>query len=79
MKIMKIKEVNTGILTMNKQWIEDSHLNVERCRMESWHEDGLDRFEYLDIIGLYETCWMVFDFDDYTEHDKGHYGYPNDE
>lgn len=68
-------------ILMNKQWIQDSHLSVERCRKESWHEDddGLDRFEYLDMIGLYETCWMILDFDDYTEHDKGHYGYPSNE
>lgn len=60
---------------MNKQWIEDSHLSAERCR----NGDDLDIFEYLDTIGLYETCWMILDFDDYTEHDKGHYGYPNNE
>ena len=66
---------------MNKLWIEDCHDNAKRCLKELWHEDadGLDRFEYLDMIGLYETCWMVSDFDDYTEHDKGHYGYPNNE
>lgn len=69
------------ILVMNKQWIQDSHLNAERCRKESWREDdaGLGIFEYLDMAGLYETCWMVFDFDDYTQYDKGHYGYPNNE
>ncbi|KKL14450.1 hypothetical protein LCGC14_2515470, partial [marine sediment metagenome] len=45
--------IDMDILTMNKQWIEDSHLSAERCREESWHEDddGLDRFEYLDMIG----------------------------
>ena len=65
---------------MNKRWIQDSHLNAERCRKECWWEvGGLDVFEYLDMIGLYETCWMIHDFDDYTEHDKGHYGYPNNE
>lgn len=66
---------------MNKRWIEDSYLNAIRCRQEFWDviDDGLDRFEYFDMIGLYETCWVVFDFDDMTEHDKGHYGYPNNE
>lgn len=61
--------------TMNNQWIRDCHIGAE-CW---WEVDGLDVFEYLDIIGLYETCWMITDFDDYTEHDKGHYGYPNNE
>ncbi len=60
---------------MNKQWIEDSYLSTTHGR----DEDDLDRFEYLDMIGLYETCWMIYDFDDYTEHDKNHYGYPSNE
>ena len=63
---------------MNKQWIEDSHLSADRCRNEYWPDD-LDGFDHLDMVGLYETCWMITDFDDYTEHDKGHYGYPNNE
>lgn len=65
---------------MNNQWIRDCHIDAARYRKESWWEvDGLDVFEYLDMIGLYETCWIINDFDDYTEHDKGHYGYPSDE
>jgi len=63
---------------MNKQWIEDSYLSAGRCRNEYWPDD-LDGFDHLDMVGLYETCWMITDFDDYTEHDKGHYGYPNNE
>ncbi|KKK55384.1 hypothetical protein LCGC14_3075050, partial [marine sediment metagenome] len=50
---------------MNKLWIEHSHYEADRCRKSSWIADGLDRFEYLDTIGLFETGWMIYDFDKY--------------
>ena len=68
------------ILVMNNLWIEDSHYEANRCRKRISHDiDTLDKFEYLDMMGLFETCWMIHDFDDYTEHDKNHYGYPSNE
>jgi len=68
-------DVNTDILTMNKLWIEASHREANRCRQSSWIADGLDKYEYLDTMGLFETSWMVYEFDEY-EGEKDRYGYP---
>jgi len=57
---------------MNKRWIEASHYEANQ---NSWIADGLDRYEYLDTIGLFETGWMIYDFDIYDE-EKDKYGYP---
>lgn len=62
------------ILTMNKTWIEASHCEANRCRQSSWIADGLDKSEYLDTMGLFETGWMIYDFDVHDEKDE--YGYP---
>ena len=66
------------ILTMNKSWIEASHYEANRCRQSSWIADGLDKYEYLDAMGLFETGWMTYNFDTYDE-EKDKYGYPGNE
>ena len=60
---------------MNKRWIEASHHEANRCRQNSWIVDGLDIFEYLDTMGLFETGWMIYDFDVFPD-EKGKYEYP---
>lgn len=60
---------------MNKRWIQASHFEADRCRENSWIDDGLDRFEYLDTIGLFETGWIIYDFDKY-KNERNKYGYP---
>jgi len=69
---------------MNKQWVQDSHYEANRCReLSGYRVDDLDIFEYLDMIGLYETCWIIYDFDDYngsdSDSDRIMYGYPSNE
>lgn len=67
------RDLNTGILTMNKLWIEHSHNDAI-----AFQEDRLvnkDRTARLDIMGLFETCWMIY------PHDISiiDYGYPGHE
>ena len=66
------------ILTMNKQWIHASHIEASRCRKSPWIADGLNILEYLDTMGLFETGWMIYDFNTYHD-EKRKYGYPNNE
>jgi len=61
---------------MNKLWIEASHSVAKRCQHNSWIADGLDRYEYLDTIGLFETGWMTYDFDAYGRYERDKYEYP---
>ena len=59
---------------MNKQWVQDSHYEANRCRkLSGYRVDDLDIYEYLDIIGLFETGWMITDHRLFR---KGQYGYP---
>lgn len=54
---------------MNNKWIEISYewaINYTAFK-------NITHVHYLDLIGLYETCIMVYDFDD-TENKK-QYGY----
>lgn len=60
-------------LIMNKTWIEASHCEANRCRQSSWI-GKLGRSDYLDTIGLFETGWIIYDFDVYNEKDE--YEYP---
>lgn len=46
-----------GILEMNKRWIQDSQIVAARFQSSN---EYLERFEYLDIMGLFETGWMVY-------------------
>ncbi len=65
------------IPTMNKQWIEASHYHARLYR-EPAPFSGDKRyyiFEYLDVMGLFETSWMVYDFDKY-ERERSKFGYP---
>jgi len=62
---------------MNEKWIEHSHDSAECCR-DDFLDNGftdLNRFEYLDTMGLFETSWMIYR---YHSNIRG-YGYPNDE
>ena len=66
------------ILTMNKEWIEASHYHAHRYRRNFLHygeEHSLPIYEYLDAIGLFETGWMIYDFDKY-ENESSKYEYP---
>lgn len=42
---------------MNKQWIIAS--NNVAAQMRNW-DGSLAKFQYLDLIGLYETGWIVY-------------------
>ena len=57
---------------MNKSWIKASHSVAKRCRQNSWIADGLDRYEYLDTMGLFETSWITFEH----KPNNDDYGYP---
>ena len=58
---------------MNERWIEDGHnIGID------WRNNASHRTElyYLDIIGLFETSWLTFKFDD-RNHEVSN-GYPRD-
>lgn len=47
---------------MNKAWIEDGHLVI---RDWSWRSiKNTDKVDYLDLLGLFETNWITFIFED---------------
>ncbi len=61
---------------MNEAWITASYVVSAQCReTPSIGACSLEVFEYLDIMGLFETGWMVFDHK-WGGHD---YGYPTNE
>ncbi len=64
---------------MNKLWIEDSHYHAGRYRRSFFSltrkGEHLPTYEYLDVIGLFETCWMTYPHDISTTD----YGYPGHE
>ena len=70
-------KVIMDILTMNKLWIKHSHANAECCRRDFLDNGNvnLEKFEYLDTIGLFETSWMIYDY----HPGRCEYGYPNNE
>ncbi len=74
------REMNTDILAMNEQWIEASHYHAGRYRRSFFSltrkGEHLPTYEYLDVMGMYETGWMVYDFDTYDEYERNKYGYP---
>ncbi len=56
---------------MNENWINDGH-----SIGNDWRTCAIDfnAVYYLDILGLFETGWMMFEFDD-QDHES-YYGYP---
>ncbi len=59
---------------MNEKWIEHSHDDGVCYREELLLGPcELNRFEYLDAIGLFETNWMVYEYEGYG---RNRYGYP---
>jgi len=54
---------------MNETWIHASHYNAKRNQGRRGSK-YLARFEYLDVMGLFETGWLVFN------HNGTEYGYP---
>ena len=68
------KNANMDILTMNERWIEDSHDNAKCCRevVLNCGSVGLEKFECLDIVGLFETSWMIYQ----CHEGENKYGYP---
>jgi len=66
---------------MNKQWIEASHYHANHYRrVFSLGKEGgrPPTYEYLDVIGLFETGWIIYDFDKYND-ERDKYGYPGNE
>jgi len=59
---------------MNELWIEHSHDEADSSR-ENLGYDGITftKIKYLDIMGLFETCWMVYGCESHYG-----YGYPNE-
>ena len=56
---------------MNKNWIAASFSVGNHCRNGIFTRP-LELFEYLDVMGLFETSWMV-----YPHSNTGHrFGYP---
>jgi len=45
---------------MNERWIKASFRSATHCRAGIF-TCPLDLFEYLDMVGLFETGWMIFD------------------
>ena len=57
---------------MNEIWVIASQHIAEQCRDSI---RSLEKFEYLDIMGLFETGWIV-----YSHTISGHdFGYPINE
>ena len=60
---------------MNDKWIKISYEWADRYR-NGEPINFINSLDYLDILGLYETCWLSYEFD---EEDKSVFGYPNNE
>lgn len=60
---------------MNKQWIDDGHIVIRGWGWRSLKRT--DKVDYLDLLGLFETNWMTFTFEDRVH--RVYYGYPGDE
>ena len=62
---------------MNNLWIGHSHESAEYVRDDFLDNsvDDLKWFEYLDVIGCFETSWMIYEF----HPNKIEYGYPNEQ
>lgn len=58
-------------ILMNKRWIEDGYSIGNDWRLGS---GPLNNAYYLDILGLFETSWITFIFED-REHEIS-CGYP---
>ena len=66
---------------MNKLWIKHSYLSAKCCI-----EDFLDNsdtnpepYERLDVMGLFETSWMIYPYHKYADQNNNHYGYYSNE
>lgn len=59
---------------MNNKWIEISYEWAARCKVLGL-KTRINTLDYLDLLGLYETCWFSYNFD---EEDEKTFGYPND-
>lgn len=57
---------------MNNKWIKISYEWADRYR-NGKSIDNINTLDYLDILGLYETCWLSYGLDD---EDKPIFGYP---
>jgi len=64
---------------MNEEWIKASHYHAAHFRTtflpggEEYIRYPL--YEYLDVMGMYETGWIIYDFDKY-KNERSKYGYP---
>ncbi len=59
---------------MNEEWIEASHFHARLYRRSSGNERHY-MYEYLDAMGLFETGWMIYDFDKHIR-ERSKFGYP---
>ena len=57
---------------MNKLWIKISYEWAINYNVNAEHNHDVTQVHYLDLLGLYETCLMVYDFGDT---DEKMYGY----
>lgn len=63
---------------MNELWIEHSHYS-SNCCLEDFldnHNTDLEQFEHLDVMGLFETSWMIYPYHNDQENNNS-YGYPD--
>jgi len=54
--------------TMNKAWVQASHDSVNHYNVAN--ESNIKQVRELDMMGLFETSWMIF------HHPGKMYGYP---
>jgi len=61
---------------MNKLWIKHSHHEAITHRNEGppFDSDHFVGYEYLDMMGLFETSWMIYEY--HGSEDDHEYGYP---
>jgi len=58
---------------MNEEWIDDSHHSAKLFRANPREYDAMRPIRILDMAGMFETSWLVFDHSNNTKYE---YGYP---
>ena len=57
---------------MNEHWIDDCYVAAREWNWRS--PKSISKEDYLDMLGLFETNWMTFTFENQTH--RVYYGYP---
>ena len=75
-----ITTADMDTLLMNKLWINHSYYSAECCLDDFLDNNNtnLEQFEHLDVMGLFETSWMIYPYHN-DQINKNHYGYPGNE